>query len=246
MADSEVNRFLQVFSDHLGRALEPILRERPLVSCSRARHLAAVNSNQMLWWQAKLRVTETFSLWIGAPDQTWARAGKLRWVRLLESVIMEAAKEISHDLTETLYCGAAQVVHEKPSLEGLLYAVVGLRLLRTELLSLLIALEPAGREQMDFRASQAVVSPMLRNLLELELPLSVALGRTKLPIGEVLKVTSGSVIRLQGYTGDEVEVIVQGVVVAKGQVVSSKGCFGVRIREILSPTERLQLCMPEE
>ncbi len=70
-------------------------------------------------------------------------------------------------------------------------------------------------------------------LLDLELPLSVVLGRCVMQIQDVLKLTSGSVVELDSTASDSVEVTVQGKLVARGEVVSVNGNYGVRITEIL-------------
>ena len=77
--------------------------------------------------------------------------------------------------------------------------------------------------------------------MNLELPLSVALGRAVMPIRDVLRVTSGSMIELDRTVDDYVELIVHGTVVARGEVVSVKGNYGVRIKEIISRNDRLTL-----
>ena len=82
---------------------------------------------------------------------------------------------------------------------------------------------------------------MLSRLMDLELPLSVALGCSKLPISDVLKVTAGSLIELDRNIGDHVELIVHGTVVARGEVVSVRGNYGVRIKEIISQQDRMNL-----
>ncbi len=82
---------------------------------------------------------------------------------------------------------------------------------------------------------------MLERLMNLELPLSVALGRAVMPIRDVLRVTSGSMIELDRTVDDYVELIVHGTVVARGEVVSVKGNYGVRIKEIISRNDRLTL-----
>lgn len=75
--------------------------------------------------------------------------------------------------------------------------------------------------------------------LELELPLSVVLGRCVMPLEEVLKLTSGSVVELDSKVTDKVEVLVQSKVVARGEVVSVNGNYGVRITEILPAQQRV-------
>lgn len=246
MGESGIDRYLQAWTLELTRALTPILQEVPTVSCSRARHLSAVDVTGVLWCRLELRMSEPFFFWIGAREATWNRAGKLQWIRLLDSVTSRAAETLRGELIDPLQVGSAQVVHQGPDLREQCYAVAGLRISRTELPSLLLVLEAIAGRQLLFKDKKPVLSPMLQSLMELELPLSVALGRTRLPIGEVLKITSGSVIHLQGYTGEEVEVLVHGTVVAKGQVVSSRGNYGVRIKEIMSPVDRIQLCAPDE
>ncbi|MBV8812057.1 MAG: flagellar motor switch protein FliN [Acidobacteriaceae bacterium] len=83
--------------------------------------------------------------------------------------------------------------------------------------------------------------PMLNRLMDLELPLSIALGRSSLPIRDVLKMTPGSLIELDRKIGDLVDLVVHGTTIAKGEVVSVKGNYGVRIKEIISRQDRLAL-----
>jgi flagellar motor switch protein FliN/FliY len=85
------------------------------------------------------------------------------------------------------------------------------------------------------------LTPMLERLMDLELPLSIALGRSILPIRDVLKLTSGSLIELDRKIGESVDLVVHGTTVARGEVVSVKGNYGVRIKEIISRKDRLAL-----
>jgi flagellar motor switch protein FliN/FliY len=80
---------------------------------------------------------------------------------------------------------------------------------------------------------------MVHQFLDLELPLSVVLGRALLPIRDVLKFTSGSIVELDRKVGDQVEVVVQGKVVARGEVVSVKGNYAVRITEVACRRDRM-------
>jgi flagellar motor switch protein FliN/FliY len=89
--------------------------------------------------------------------------------------------------------------------------------------------------------TDAGFTPMLRRLMDLELPLAVALGRAVLPIEEILKITSGSLIELDRTVGDHVDLMVQGTIVARGEIVSVKGNYGIRIQEIISRQDRLAL-----
>jgi flagellar motor switch protein FliN/FliY len=78
-------------------------------------------------------------------------------------------------------------------------------------------------------------------LLDVELPLSISFGRTYLPIRDVLKLSTGSIIELNCPANESVEVIVNNCTIARGEVVVVEGNYGVRIDEIISRRERLML-----
>jgi len=77
-------------------------------------------------------------------------------------------------------------------------------------------------------------------LLDVELPVSVSFGRAQLPLKDVLKLTTGSIVELNRSVSEPVEVIVNNCVIARGEVVVVEGNFGVRIRQVISRQERLQ------
>jgi flagellar motor switch protein FliN/FliY len=77
-------------------------------------------------------------------------------------------------------------------------------------------------------------------LMEVELPVSVSFGRADLPLKDVLKLTTGSIIELNRVLTEPVEVIVNNCVVARGEVVVIDGNYGVRIHEIISRDKRLR------
>jgi len=77
-------------------------------------------------------------------------------------------------------------------------------------------------------------------LLDVELPVSVSFGRAQVALKDVLKLTTGSIVELNRSIGDPVEVIVNNCVIARGEVVTVEGNFGVRIDEVVSRQERLR------
>jgi flagellar motor switch protein FliN/FliY len=83
----------------------------------------------------------------------------------------------------------------------------------------------------------------LAMLMDIPLKVSVILGRTRRPIKDVLSFTPGSIVELSAVIDEPVEVLVNGTLVAKGEVVVINENFGVRIIEIISPGERLQKVM---
>jgi flagellar motor switch protein FliN len=94
-------------------------------------------------------------------------------------------------------------------------------------------------------APTAVSQPMptsktLELLLDVELPVSVSFGRAQLPLKDVIKLTTGSIVELNRTVAEPVEVIVNNCVIARGEVVVVEGNFGVRIQQVVSREERLR------
>ena len=83
-------------------------------------------------------------------------------------------------------------------------------------------------------------SKTMEVLLDVELPVSVSFGRTQLPIKEVLKLTTGSIVELNRSLNEPVDVVVNNCVVARGEVVVVEGNYGVRIHQIVSRQDRLR------
>ena len=77
-------------------------------------------------------------------------------------------------------------------------------------------------------------------LLDVELPVSVSFGRAQVPLKDVLKLTTGSIVELNRSIVEPVEVIVNNCVIARGEVVVVEGNFGVRIHQVISRQERLR------
>ena len=77
-------------------------------------------------------------------------------------------------------------------------------------------------------------------ILDIPLEVTVELGRTKVLVKDLLTMGQGSVIELDKLAGEPLEIIVNGKLVAKGEVVVVKEKFGVRLTEIISPIERIE------
>lgn len=83
-------------------------------------------------------------------------------------------------------------------------------------------------------------SKTLELLLDVELPVSVSFGRAQLPLKDVIKLTTGSIVELNRTIAEPVEIIVNNCVIARGEVVVVEGNFGVRIQQVVSREERLR------
>lgn len=80
----------------------------------------------------------------------------------------------------------------------------------------------------------------LELVMDITLSLTVELGRTELSIKDVLELTRGSVIELDRVAGEPVDLMANGKLIAKGEVVVIEDNFGLRITSIVSPAERLR------
>jgi len=77
-------------------------------------------------------------------------------------------------------------------------------------------------------------------LLDVELPVSISFGRAQLPLKDVIKLTTGSIVELNRALSEPVEVIVNNCVIARGEVVVVEGNYGIRIKQVVSRQERLR------
>lgn len=80
----------------------------------------------------------------------------------------------------------------------------------------------------------------LQLILDIPLKVTVELGRTKMPVNELLNLTQGSVIELSKLAGEPMEVLVNDKLIARGEAVVVNEKFGVRLTDIISPAERVE------
>ncbi len=80
----------------------------------------------------------------------------------------------------------------------------------------------------------------LNLILDIPLRVTVELGRTKMPVNELLNLTQGSVIELSKLAGEPMEVLVNDKLIARGEAVVVNEKFGVRLTDVISPTERIE------
>lgn len=102
------------------------------------------------------------------------------------------------------------------------------------------AYKQAASPGFSFPGLTPVEQKKLELLLEVPLKVSVILGRTKRPIKEVLNLTPGAIVELSSLVDEPVEVLVNGTLVARGEVVVVNENFGVRITNIISAEERIR------
>jgi flagellar motor switch protein FliN/FliY len=77
-------------------------------------------------------------------------------------------------------------------------------------------------------------------VLDIPVQLSVELGRTKVPIKYILQLAQGSIVELDALAGEPMDVLVNGYLIAQGEVVVVNEKFGIRLTDIVTPSERLR------
>ena len=77
-------------------------------------------------------------------------------------------------------------------------------------------------------------------ILDIPVRITVELGRTKISIRNLLQLAHGSVVELDGLAGEPMDVLVNGTLIAQGEVVVVNDKFGIRLTDIITPQERIR------
>lgn len=102
--------------------------------------------------------------------------------------------------------------------------------------------EPATGLFQELGASDvpANVPQNLDMILDIPVQMTVELGRTKIAIRNLLQLAQGSVVELDGQAGEPMDVLVNGCLIAQGEVVVVNDKFGIRLTDIITPAERIR------
>jgi len=83
-------------------------------------------------------------------------------------------------------------------------------------------------------------APELDVILDIPVVISMEVGNTQIPIRNLLQLNQGSVIELDRLAGEPLDVLVNGTLIAHGEVVMVNDKFGIRLTDVISQTERIQ------
>jgi flagellar motor switch protein FliN len=89
-------------------------------------------------------------------------------------------------------------------------------------------------------AAAAAAGNDLNMILDIPVQLTVELGRTRIPIKHILQLAQGSVVELETLAGEPMDVLVNGFLIAQGEVVVVNDKFGIRLTDIVTPSERMR------
>lgn len=244
----------------LGSAVELMAGESVKASVSEANAAALKDPGTTLVLKCTFGFTEA-PLWMVASEGAWSEIAKAAVAgagiedadadmikQTWRELVSQAANPLIADRTQDP--AVKLTIEEMPSAPGEeageVFAVeltFGSKTFPRFYVSLTAALLDAfgGNAQTAPQETGHHVPPTLDRLLDVELPLSVSFGRTNVPVHDILKLASGSIIELNCPANDLVEIIVNNCMIARGEVVVIEGNYGVRVREIISRSERMAL-----
>ena len=100
--------------------------------------------------------------------------------------------------------------------------------------------EAAGFKNLSDDAVESDEEINLDVILDVPVDISMEIGRTKINIRNLLKLNQGSVIELDRLAGEPMDVLVNGTLIAHGEVVVVNDKFGIRLTDVISPVERIK------
>jgi len=89
-------------------------------------------------------------------------------------------------------------------------------------------------------AAGSVRDVNMDTILDVSVTLSMEVGRTRIPIRNLLQLNQGSVVELDRAAGEPLDVFVNGTLIAHGEVVVVNEKFGIRLTDVISPAERIR------
>lgn len=256
-----VDHFFRTWAQEFRRALEIFGGKALAISEKKVHEIPDFAEGQTLWMKQVFVAAVNFTTWIGLPEATWTGLGQAMGggsPEILRSTCLEILNQTQQGTATALSSELKQKISVRerellapPNFQAAAYTMWLVQIVDGELPPLLLAVEHMAATALEATLEidsdqqhandRLEIPPMLDRLLDLELPISVALGRTEMPIKDVLRITSGSVIELDKEVGEPVDLLVHGSVVARGEIVLLKGNYGVRIEEIVSRRDRLNL-----
>lgn len=212
----------------------------------------SIGTSEVCWSAIGKRILEAAGL---PPEED---SLKSTYLEILAQTISSTAQSLSSKLRRDLACGKGSTPAAPPAGDGML---IEARIIEgdsvSEPLHIFLngtllrgidgrneSLKPVSARLMHAEPVELTAAPPVTRtmdlLMDVELPVSVSFGRTELPLKDVIKLTSGSIVELNRSITEPVEIIVNNCVIARGEVVVVEGNYGVRIDHVISRSERLR------
>jgi flagellar motor switch protein FliN/FliY len=264
-------RLIRTWAGAAEQVLERLTHAKPKLHWARR---PAVGSTENLatleWWEASYEAGGEHRIWIGIAGPVTVEVNRLAQALASAGSQQTGAASISsqqtvESLCETFATMLAAESDQRVEFQGLqrldgapspevLYStemaletgpapiLVGFKARTNAVLRRLIDPPSPGADAA--QPAEAGQSAALGLLLDLELPLSVRFGRAQMPLERVLELRPGSVVELDGSQDEPVDLLVNGSVVARGEVVAVEGHYAIRILEVLSRNPKIEGSRP--
>ncbi|CAA2109844.1 flagellar motor switch protein FliN [Variovorax paradoxus] len=96
-------------------------------------------------------------------------------------------------------------------------------------------------QQIQEAAAPSTATPVdIARVLDVPVQLTAEIGRTRITIKNLLQLSQGSVVELDGLAGQPLDVLINGYLIAQGEVVVVNEKYGIRLTDIVTPSERMQ------
>jgi flagellar motor switch protein FliN/FliY len=218
-----LNRFVEQLAATLQRGCSVKLSVSRTPSSRRP-----AGKTEYLWWRcADSTNTTGATVWIGVAKDAWESVA----YRIGESSDPEAAYS---SVLDTSWGLAGTLTNQPLPYEP--EESVRISLSETEAVDLLLAFENAVPVQ--GQPGNGADQPALGVLLDIELPVTLRFGRTKMTLDDILRLNTGSVVEFDRHVDEPIEVLVNGRVAALGEAVMVQGNYAVRISEIAGRRDR--------
>ena len=218
--------------------------------------------SEMIVWAAAPRPTwefiGTLTLKAAGLDTVDTAEARNTWFEILGQSLSALARSTGAIMGQEITCDAG--VERSPGPEAGEWATLSLTFGESRLPPLLATFSPKlisavsaprqaeaarAEESMPAKAAphtepETVPSRTMDLLLDVDLPVSISFGKAQLPMKDVLKLTTGSIVELNRSVNEQVEVLVNQCLIARGEVVVVDGNYGVRIQQIVTAQERLR------
>lgn len=253
------------WSERLAESIQAMTEERP---SPRVMPSSEAPPEGLAWYVSAISVSPDAAVWVGAAVTTWRSIGRFALaaaglddatdedsvsttLEILQQATSSVVRTLSTELGKEITCETPKPAPVAPiQVAALVEISLGAASLTIYFASANI-LEPDAAANRASRPGAASDTPALTPLvhgnsktldllMEVELPVAVSFGRAVLPLKDVLKLNSGSIVELNRTIAEPVEIIVNNCVIARGEVVVVDGNYGVRIEHVVSRDERLR------
>jgi flagellar motor switch protein FliN len=223
--------------------------------------------DQAMIWRQTFSCSSEPVLWVAAGKDVWESAGQLTlgavgldavteddcrstWQEILGQTMGGFAMALSDGIQHEITSVKGDVTRGEPAAAAWTYFAARSddtvwRLKAAWSKELIALYDPQAPDRKPAAGRDSTFSKTFDLLLDVALPVNVSFGKTFLQIREVLKLNTGSIVELNRFVTEPVDVIVNDCVIARGEVVVVDGNYGVRITQLASREDRLRSGMAE-